>query len=289
MTNVVGYTRVSTRRQAELGGSLDEQAYVVRGFCDEKKLNLLTIEEDDCSAAGARGHLFRPGLRQAIRTAKEKGASLLVPSVDRLARHPAVLSEIFESGLPVISIRERRRVGRQTLKRLIHDAQRERDQIARISRESLARAKKRGVKLGNRKNLSVAQRDGAVSNAARADRKVQELTDFIERTPGWDKMTLRDKVEIVNRSGPLNLISEKRGERRQWTLSSIRKPLKKAEAELEIRKELDAEPMDIAFEQDWGSAAEEADTMIEDTAAVSQVDDELPDHAYEDHPDFGRF
>lgn len=207
LQDVVGYIRVSTSRQAELGGSLDEQAYVLRGYCQEKKLNLVTIEEDDCSAAGAQGHLYRPGLREAIRIAKDKGAAILVPSVDRLARHPAVLDDIFVSNVPVISIAERRRVGRSSLELLLHDAQRDCDEIAGRAREGMKRAKKRGVRLGSKTNLDIAQRNGAISNVARADRKTQELADFIERTPGWDNMVLWEKVDALNRSGPHNCLT----------------------------------------------------------------------------------
>lgn len=291
MKDVVGYIRVSTPRQAQEGGSLEEQAYVVRGFCDEKKLNRLTIEEDDCSAAGAQGHLYRPGLRRALRIAKEKNAAILVPSVDRLARHPAVLEDIFESNVPVISIAERRRVGRKSLERLLHDAQRDRDEIAGRARDGMARAKKRGVKLGNRSNLDVAQRKGAISNAARADRKAQELADFIERTPGWEKMTLREKVELVNRSGPHNLKSEKRDERRLWTESSIRKPLKRADEELALRKEMEEEPVVIAPNWAW-DAFQKKPANDQGVDAVHEValDEDTPvADAYKDHPGFGKF
>nr|WP_309504081.1 recombinase family protein [uncultured Roseovarius sp.] len=291
MQKVVGYIRVSTSRQAELGGSLDEQAYVVRGFCDEKKLKLLSVEEDDCSAAGAQGHLFRPGLKEAIRIAKEKNAAILVPSIDRLARHPAVLVEIFESNLPVISIAERRRVGRKTLERLTHEARRERDKIVARVRSGMARAKARGAKLGNRASLGDAQRKGALSNSVRAEQKAQELADFIERTPGWEKMTLRDKVEMLNRTGPHNLISEKRNERRLWTMSSIRKPLKRAEAELELRKELEGEL--IAFSPIIPKEVSQDETATVrggDVDVGLQSDEDIPAAvAYEKNPDFGRF
>jgi DNA invertase Pin-like site-specific DNA recombinase len=152
----------------------------------------------------------------------------------------------MDANLPVISVAERRRLGKKALERLINRAQRERDLISQRVRAGAARAKARGVKLGNRTNLGLAQRNGAISNGARADRKAQELADFIEHAPGWEKMTLKERVELLNASGPHNLISEKRNERRSWTISSIRKPLNKAEAELELRRELEDEKIVIA-------------------------------------------
>lgn len=291
MKDVVGYIRVSTPRQAELGGSLVEQAYVLRGYCDEKELNLLTIEEDDCSAAGAQGHLFRPGLRQAIQIAKEKRACLLVPRVDRLARHPAVLSEILESGIPVMSIAERRRVGRRSLERLLHNAQRDRDRIVGQAREGMARARKRGVKLGNRKNLDIAQRNGAISNVVRADRKATELADFIERTSGWDKLALREKVDLTNLSGPHNLISETRNERRPWTIGSIRKPLKRAEAELDLRRAMENDPYDLSRSRNLHSSQDERESVNNgDSDREKDIKEQTPtDVVYKDHPGFGKF
>lgn len=214
-----------------------------------------------------------------------------MPSVDRLASHPAVLKDIFESNLPVISIVERRRVGRKSLERLLIEAQRQRDKIAGRARDGMARSKKRGAKLGNRKNFDVAQRNGAVANSARADRKTQELADFIERIPGWDQMTLGEKLELVNRAGPHNLVSEKRSEHRAWTMGSIRKPLKRAEEEVALRKELANEPVVLAPNWSWDSADErplvrkEADAIVDDAAdeRMSLAD------AYRHNPDFGRF
>lgn len=288
---VVGYIRVSTSRQGEEGISLDEQAHMLRGYADDRKLDLLTIEEDDRSAAGARGHLSRPGLQQAIRIAKMNGAAILVPSVDRLARHPGVLPDLLEAGVPVVSVAERRRLGRQALKTVIDRAQRERDLISQRVRQGAARARKRGIKLGNPTNLDTAQRNGAISNVARADRKVHELADFIEGTPGWDEMTLREKVELVNCSGPHNLVSEKRNERRPWTMSSIRKPLKRAEEELLLRKEMEDEPVTIAPSWSWvEDVQEKAGSVANQDVCRSSSDDDLSEEAaYKDLPGFGRF
>ncbi|PCH75201.1 MAG: hypothetical protein COC12_01615 [Rhodobacteraceae bacterium] len=289
---IVGYIRVSTPRQADDGISLDEQGHMLRGYCDDKKLELLTIEEDDCTAAGAEGHVHRPGLRRAIQIAKEQSAAILVPSVDRLARHLGVLQELFENDVPVISVAERRRVGRKTLERLIGNAQRDHNEIARRAREGMARAKARGVKLGNPTNLDVAQRNGAISNIVRADRKTQELADFLKHTPGWEKMILRELVEIVNRSGPHNLVSEKRNERRPWTAGSIRKPLEKAKHEITRRREIESGDLTTVLE--WPlldfQVADDADHN-QQAVSVADADEEyVPvSIAYKDHPGFGMF
>lgn len=291
MQKVVGYIRVSTPRQGEEGISLDEQAHMLRGFCDDKKPSLLSIEEDDGSAAGAQDHLLRDGYREAIRRAKQEGAMILVPSVDRLARHPGVLPEIIDNDLQVISVADRRRLGQKALRGLVKRAQRERDVISQRAREGAARAKSRGVKLGNSKNLKVAQRNGAVSNMVRADRKVQELAEFIDRNSGWEELSMREKVDLLNRSGLHNLVSEKRGERRPWTASNIRKPLKKAEAEVDLRKQIDAQDrlvtpsFSFADNQDVVMASSDRDDehfLLEDPAVPIDV-------AYEDHPGFGKF
>ena len=241
MQNVIGYIRVSTRRQAEENESLDEQAYSVREFCEEKNLKLISIEEDDCTAGGARAHLNRPGLSTALRLAKETKAGLVVPRVDRLARHPAILDEIFESEISVWSVTEGRRVGRKHLVQQIKKAQ---IQWAGIKRHSLfgaCQSKRSGKKLGNRKNLASAQRKGAISNVMRSDCKIRELADFISKATDWNKLTLRKKVNLLNECGPLNLISEARNERRPWTPGSLRKPLKRAEEILKSEAQSDTE------------------------------------------------
>lgn len=291
MKKVVGYIRVSTHEQRQEGLSLDEQAHMLRGYCDFKQLDLLSIQEDDCSAAGTQDHLVREGYREAIRIAKTEGAVILVPSVDRLARHPNVFSEIIENNLQVISASDGRRLSRKALQIRIERAQRERDLISRRARIGAERARSRGVKLGNTKNLRVAQRQGAISNVIRADRKVQELADFIQHSPDWEELTLSEKVNLLNSSGLLNLVSEKRNERKPWTDSSLRKPLKKAVAELDMRKQVTE---DETFAASGFSAGDGLTTNI--SACNRQHPDCFTNDpnaplevAYRDHPDFGKF
>ena len=50
-----------------------------------------------------------------------------------------------------------------------------------------------------------------------------------------------DLVDLLNTSGPLNLIKASLPERKKWSYSSLRKPLLKAVEELTLRAELDDE------------------------------------------------
>lgn len=234
----VGYIRVSTMQQAAHGESLEGQADAIRAFCTKRKFTLLAIYEDAQSAVGPIAHEDRHGLRDALKLVKQKGAVLIVTNVDRLARHPAVLKELIAGDIHVFTTERSRKVGRRTLMGLLRAAQRNREELVRRTSAGNARAASRGRRSGNRTNLREAQRQGQITNMMRAHRKAQELADFIERTPGWPSLTLREQVELLNSSGVLNLVSEKHDERKPWTPGSLRKPLLRAEGELRLRCDL---------------------------------------------------
>lgn len=239
-TPVIGYIRVSTRGQADDGNSLEAQTQQIRSYCDEQALKLLRIWQDTGSAAGPESHLKREGLRDAIRQAKSMQAPIIVTRVDRLARHPAILQELCRERIQVISIEEGGRVvGKNRLKMLLEEAQRRYGDLRRHTIEGVSEAKSRGIRLGNPESLKTFRRGGTVANCLRVDRKVQELADFLETVPGWETLTLRKLVDLLNIAGPLNLTSEKRDERRQWTMGSLRKPLARAKDELLFRAQLE--------------------------------------------------
>lgn len=287
LEQVVGYIRVSTSRQAQEGGSLDEQAEVMRRFCKKRGFQLISIEEDDCSAAGSAGHKYRDGLKEALRKARVGKLPLVIPSADRLGRHSGVLKDIFDASIPVISIAEGRRLGKQSLEKLLNQAMAERDAIARRAREGMARSKARGTKMGNPTNLHEAQRRGAISNGVRADQKVKELADFIDTRADWEKLTLREKVELLNKTGPKNLISEQRRERRDWTTGSLRKPLKRAEELLDFNKALERDPDgDRAFVSGARASYHRAHTSGRNTRSREQIE---MDEFYKDDPLYGSF
>lgn len=73
----------------------------------------------------------------------------------------------------------------------------------------------------------------------RADRKVNELADFLERNRTWIQAGTKSLADHLNGIGLWNLVSERDDIRKPWTEDSLRKPLKKARELLVTRVEDD--------------------------------------------------
>jgi DNA invertase Pin-like site-specific DNA recombinase len=180
---VMGYVRVSTDDQGRNGYGLDAQRSAIRAECDRRGWTLLRIEEDVRSGGTMKR---RPGLGRAIASCDSNEAQALVAAkVDRLSRSVHDFAGLVE----------RARAGRWNL--VILDlgvdlstpmgeamasvastfAQLERRLISARTREGLAVARTRGVRLG-RPVTPVTDdalahmrrlRDGGLSFAAIAD------------------------------------------------------------------------------------------------------------------------
>lgn len=283
----VGYTRVSSARQEEEGFSLDVQAQLIRTWAKEAGRTQAMIFSDSTSARGSRSIGRRAALQDAIKMAAEQGLDLVVPSISRLGRDVAVIQSLEQSGVSVISIAEGgRKVTRATLRALVERAQSEVAIISRRTRESLQIAKARGVLLGNCTNLSAAQRRGSIQNVVRADIKVKELADFLEVTPGWNQLKHGELVDLLNASGRLNLVKESTPERKPWTYSSLRKPLLAAIKELALRREVDAEEIEVGSDTDFPDKQSQSRPAALLEAEVKAMKLE---HDFEDDPRFGAF
>lgn len=84
LTDVVGYVRVSSEKQAEKGLSLKEQRGAIKLHARTNDLNLLRVETD----AGRSAHsIRRPGLERALASLRSGEAQgLVVVKLDRLTR-----------------------------------------------------------------------------------------------------------------------------------------------------------------------------------------------------------
>ena len=162
--NFVAYYRVSTDRQGESGLGLDAQRKAVRDFLDGGSWGL--IHEFTEIESGKRTD-NRPQLAAALDTCRKRRATLVIAKLDRLSRNVAFIATLLDSNVR-FKCADMPEADRTFLQMVAVFAEWERGRISQRTREALAAAKARGVKLGGPKWKEASAR-GAATNRKRAD------------------------------------------------------------------------------------------------------------------------
>jgi site-specific DNA recombinase len=153
-TRVIGYTRVSTERQADGGVSLDAQRAKLAAYALAMDLDLVCVIED---AGVSAKSLNRPGLSQALSMLDAGEAdAILVAKLDRLTRSVRDLGDLvdryFAARCSLLSVADsidtRTAAGRLVLNVLASVSQWEREACGERTRDALAQVKREGVRLG---------------------------------------------------------------------------------------------------------------------------------------------
>lgn len=218
----VAYYRVSTARQGRSGLGLDAQRKAVADFLNGGSWQLLaefveveTGKSDD-----------RPKLEEALAMCDLSGATLVVAKLDRLSRNLAFLAKLQESGARFVAA-DMPEANELTIHIMAAVAQAERKAISTRTKEALAAAKARGVRLGgNRGNLDDLRKGPARSAEVRSHQsteraaKVQRQIDSVAVDAGTS--SLRQIAAELNRRG----ITAPRGGR--WHAAQVRAVLKRS-------------------------------------------------------------
>ena len=141
---IVPYYRVSTRKQGRSGLGLEAQKAAVEAFI--RQHDATVIAEYREVETGKKSD--RPKLAEAIGHAKLAKATLVVAKLDRLARNVAFTSALMESGVDFVAC-DNPHANRLTIHILAAVAEDEAMRISQRTKDALAAAKARGVKLGS--------------------------------------------------------------------------------------------------------------------------------------------
>lgn len=150
----VGYTRVSTDKQANEGVSLAAQAEKIRAMALVQGVSLAEIIEDAGKSAKS---LKRPGMKKLLDLIDSgQVQTVIVPKLDRLTRSVADLCELMERfnkrGVTLVSATELidtgTPIGRLTMNIMVSVSQFERETIIARTCESMEYQKKRGKRVG---------------------------------------------------------------------------------------------------------------------------------------------
>ncbi len=143
MIRVVGYVRVSTDKQTDVGISIPAQRTRIEAYAVAMGLHVVAIEED---AAESAKTLDRPGLHAALQMLDDGRASgLVVVKLDRLTRSIRDIGELveryFSKGKKLISLSDSidtgTAAGKLVINILVSVAQWEREAIGERTRDAL--------------------------------------------------------------------------------------------------------------------------------------------------------
>ena len=148
MSKFVAYYRVSTQKQGQSGLGLEAQNAIVASYIARQAgVGLIAEYTEVETGKGANALARRPQLAAALAQCKREGAVLLIAKLDRLARNVHFISGLIETGVDFIAA-DMPHANKVMIQMHAVMSEWERDQISKRTKEALAAAKARGVKLG---------------------------------------------------------------------------------------------------------------------------------------------
>jgi DNA invertase Pin-like site-specific DNA recombinase len=193
--NFVAYYRVSTDKQGKSGLGLEAQRVAVEDFLNGGNWEL--VEEFTEVESGSRKD--RPELERAMAACRKHKATLVIAKLDRLARNVAFVANLMESGVEFVAV-DMPQANKLTVHILAAVAEHEREMISQRTRDALAAAKARGVKLGN-PNIAMARAKGQLVIKSKADKHAQNILPVITAIRDAGVTSLRSIADALNQRG----------------------------------------------------------------------------------------
>lgn len=198
MPHFLAYYRVSTRGQEQSGLGLDAQrAEVARFLADEPEATLVG-ELTEVQSGKEDGN--RPLLQQALSRCKETGATLLVSKLCRLSRDAAFVLTLMKDSKVRFRVASMPQADNFQLGIWAVLNQQERETISRRTREALAAAKARGVRLGGAGGSSNSLTAMNRARSRNADDHARAVGPLIQSLRSRGN-TLREIATVLNESG----------------------------------------------------------------------------------------
>ncbi|MFI5409077.1 recombinase family protein [Kaistia sp. UC242_56] len=175
----VAYFRVSTAKQGKSGLGLEAQEAAVAAFVGGKGADAKLLASYTEVESGKRDD--RPELAKAMEHARLTGATLLIAKLDRLSRDAHFLLGLQKAGVEFTAC-DMPHADKFTVGIMAMVAQKEREAISQRTKEALAAAKARGVKLGNPNGASHLRGLGNDAAAAALRQGAQARADGLAGT-----------------------------------------------------------------------------------------------------------
>jgi DNA invertase Pin-like site-specific DNA recombinase len=218
---VIAYIRVSTSKQGRSGLGIEAQRDALNRFAAAEDFEIARELVEIETGSGADALDRRPQLAAALAEARRRKCPVAVAKLDRLSRDVAFISGLMAERVQFIVAELGADVDPFILHLFAALAEKERAMIATRTRDALARAKAKGIKLGNPK-ISQARQAAAEAVGANANRHAANVVPIIRDIQRAGATSLRAIAEALNARG----VSTARGGR--WQAQTVANVLERA-------------------------------------------------------------
>jgi DNA invertase Pin-like site-specific DNA recombinase len=213
----VAYYRVSTNGQGQSGLGLEAQREAVLNYLNGGSWQLV----GEFTEIESGKHADRPQLAAALVACKKQKAKLVIAKLDRLSRNLAFIANLLEAGTDFVAV-DNPHANKAMVQMMAVFAEMERDAISKRTKEALAAAKARGVKLGNPRWAETLEATNAGRTEA-ADRFAANILPIIHEIQASGISSLRGVAKALTARG----IKTVRGG--QWSAVQVTDILGRAE------------------------------------------------------------
>ena len=175
----VSYLRVSTAKQGRSGLGLEAQKEAVNAHIRRENGDLLSeyVEIE----SGKKSDKERPQLAKALEHCRLTGATLIIAKLDRLSRDAHFLLGLQRSSVFFVCA-DMPQANELTVGIMALVAEEERKAISRRTKEALAAAKVRGMKLGCPNGAAHLRKHGNAAGVAAVKAKANEYAEALRET-----------------------------------------------------------------------------------------------------------
>lgn len=217
----IAYIRVSTSKQGASGLGVEAQRAAIARFAEAEGFEILGEHVEVETGKGADALDRRPVLAAALAEARKARVPVLVAKLDRLSRDVHFISGLMAQRVPFIVAE----LGLDADPFMLHLfaalSEKERALISARTRDALAAAKARGVKLGS-PAIEKARASSIATNQANADAHAARVLPIIEAIRKTGATSLRAiAAELTSRK-----VSTVRGG--AWSAMAVHNILKRA-------------------------------------------------------------
>ena len=163
MNSIIAYLRVSKERQGRSGLGLEAQRNQIQRYAADNNYQIAEEFVEVETGKGFDALDRRPLLKAALHEADRLKCSVVVAKLDRLSRNVAFIASLMDNNVPfiVVSLPDAKPFMLHVYAAI---AEEERRMIAQRTKDALAAAKRRGVRLGS-KTIAARNREGADRHA----------------------------------------------------------------------------------------------------------------------------